>query len=265
MPNNNTEQLNNNQPELSILTRDDGATIAYNKSSGKSPGALFLTGFKSDMQGGKAIAVDKFCRDRGQAIVRFDYTGHGQSSGKFIDGTIGQWVDDAVYVLDNLTDGPQVLVGSSMGGWIMLLVALQRPDRIAGILGMAAAPDFTEELMWDAFEDEQKQALERDGFVDLPNCYEDEEPYRISRNLIVEGRDHLLLQKPIDIDVPIRLIQGLLDEDVPWQTSARLTEMLRSNDVETTFVKSGDHRLSEPRDIDRLLSILGELLDQLEQ
>ncbi len=183
MPNKNTEHLNNNQPENTILTRDDGGTIAYNRSLGKNPGVMFLTGFKSDMQGGKALAIEQFCQNRGQAFLRFDYSGHGQSSGTFDNGTIGAWVDDAVYALDNLTEGPQVLIGSSMGGWIMLLVALQRPDRITGLIGLAAAPDFTEELIWNAFSEEQKLALERDGFIDLPNCYEDLEPYRISNAL----------------------------------------------------------------------------------
>ncbi|HIJ62737.1 MAG TPA: alpha/beta hydrolase, partial [Rhodospirillaceae bacterium] len=134
-----------------ILTRSDGSTIAYNRLAGKNPGVVFLHGFKSDMTGGKALAVEAFCRDRGQAFVRFDCGGHGASSGRFEDGTIGQWLDDAVAVIDVLTDGPQVLVGSSMGGWLALLLALTRPRRVAGLLGLAAAPDFTEELIFDAF------------------------------------------------------------------------------------------------------------------
>ena len=251
--------------EPSILTRDDGATIAYHNTPGKSPGVIFLTGFKSDMTGSKAGAVEKFCRNRGQAILRFDYTGHGQSSGEFVNGTIGQWADDAVYALDKLSEGPQVLVGSSMGGWIMLLVALRRPERIAGLIGLASAPDFTEELMWDAFTDDQKSALERDGFVDLPNCYEDQEPYRISGDLIKDGRERLLLGSEIAIDAPVRLIHGIRDEDVPWKTSQRLSQQLRTEDIEVTFVKAGDHRLSEPSDLNRLTCILGELLDQLEE
>ena len=230
-------------PEPTIISRDDGATIAYHLTSGKHPGVIFLTGFKSDMTGGKAMAVEAFCHERGQAILRFDYTGHGQSSGEFEDGTIGQWAADAVYALDRLTEGPQVLVGSSMGGWIMLLTALARPERIAGLIGLAAAPDFTE---------------------DLPNCYDDQEPYRISGKLIEEGRNNLLLGAEISIDVPVRLIQGLKDEDIPWKTSARLSERLQSDNVEVTLVKSGDHRLSEPDDIDRLTRTLGGLLDQLE-
>ena len=247
-----------------ILSRDDGAAIAYHATPGTHPGVIFLTGFKSDMTGGKAMAVENFCRERGQAILRFDYTGHGQSSGAFEDGTIGQWAADAIYALDYLTEGPQVLVGSSMGGWIMLLTALARPERIAGLVGLAAAPDFTEDLMWDAFTPEQKAGMERDGYIDLPNCYDDEEPYRISGKLIEEGRNNLLLGDEIAIDVPVRLIQGLMDDDVPWKTSERLSGCLRSGDVEVTLVKSGDHRLSGPNDIDRLTRTLGGLLDQLE-
>jgi len=266
MPNNNSvDPIADDVIEPSILTRDDGATIAYHNTPGKSPGVVFLTGFKSDMTGGKAEAVDKFCRNRGQAILRFDYTGHGQSSGEFDKGTIGQWADDAVYALDTLSDGPQVLVGSSMGGWIMLLVALMRPERIAGLVGLAAAPDFTEELMWDAFTDDQKTALERDGFVDLPNCYEDQEPYRISDDLIKDGREHLLLGSEIAIEAPVRLIHGIKDADVPWKTSQRLSKQLRSEDVDVTFAKAGDHRLSEPSDLNRLTRTLGALLDQLEK
>ena len=169
-----------------ILTRDDGTTIAYHQTPGESPGVIFMTGFKSDMTGGKALALEEFCRNRGQAFLRFDYTGHGQSSGAFEDGTIGEWADDAILALDRLSDGPQVLVGSSMGGWIMLLAALARPDRIAGLVGTAAAPDFTEDMMQGALSAEQKQQLETDGFAEIPNCY-DEEPYKITKALLDEN------------------------------------------------------------------------------
>jgi len=245
-----------------ILTRDDGATIAYHRRSGKSPGVVFLTGFKSDMTGSKALAVDELCRQRDQAFLRFDYTGHGQSSGQFEDGTIGRWAEDAVHAIDHLTKGPQVLVGSSMGGWIMLLTALQRPDRVAGLVGLAAAPDFTEDLLLDAFTAEQKAVMERDGRVEIPNCYDDE-PYIISKALVDDGRDHLLLRDEIAIDAPIRLIHGLKDEDVPWQTSQKISEQVRTANVEVTFVKEGDHRLSEPHDLIRLQRSLTGLLDEL--
>ena len=248
--------------EPRIISREDGATIAYHSDPGRGPGVVFLTGFKSDMTGGKALALERFCRSEGRAYVRFDYFGHGRSSGAFADGTIGRWLDDAVFVLDRLTEGPQVLVGSSMGGWIMLLVALARPDRVAGLVGTAAAADFTQDLLDGAFDARQRRALERDGVVEIPNCY-GEEPYPITRRLIEEGRDHLLLQGEIPFDGPVRLIHGLEDEDVPWRTSLELARRLRCRDVEVRLVKGGDHRLSEPDDLERLCATLGALLDRM--
>ncbi len=244
------------------IRRSDGATIAYHYTPGKSPGIVFLTGFKSDMTGDKALALEAFARAGGQSFLRFDYTGHGASSGRFEDGTIGQWADDAVFVLDRLTAGPQVLVGSSMGGWLMLLAALKRPGRVVGLVGTAAAPDFTEDLLMGAFDAEQKAALMRNGFVPVPNCY-GTEPYVITRRLIEEGRRHLLLHAAIPITIPLRLIHGTDDRDVPWQTSIRLAEKLASQDIEITLVKNGDHRLSAPKDLERLCAVVGRLLDQL--
>jgi pimeloyl-ACP methyl ester carboxylesterase len=245
------------------IRRSDGATIAYHYTPGKSPGIVFLTGFKSDMTGDKALALEAFARARGQSFLRFDYTGHGASSGRFEDGTIGQWVEDAVFALDRLTAGPQVLVGSSMGGWVMLLAALKRPERVVGLVGTAAAPDFTEDLLWKAFSDDQRAALLRDGMVPVPNCY-DKDPYPITRRLIEEGRHHLLLHDAIPLAVPVRLIHGTDDRDVPWPTSIRLAEKLASMDVEITLVKNGDHRLSTPKDLERLCAVVGRLLDRLE-
>lgn len=212
------------------------------------------------MTGGKALALEEFCRARGQAFLRFDYTGHGQSSGVFEEGSIGQWADDAVTALDRLTEGEQILVGSSMGGWIMLLVALARKSRIRGLLGLAAAPDFTRDLMWNVFTDDQRAQMDRDGHVDLPNCYDDQEPYRISKSLIDDGWDRLLLDNPVALDIPVRLIHGLLDDDVPWKTALRIQEQLTSDDVEVQLVKNGGHRLSEPHDLDRMTRTLDALL-----
>lgn len=258
--------MNTNRAEdASILEREDGSTIAYHQSSGKHPGVIFLTGFKSDMTGSKATALENYCQNRGQAFLRFDYTGHGQSSGQFIDGSIGQWADDALYALDKLTEGPQVLVGSSMGGWIMLLTALKRPERVAGLVGIAAAPDFTEDLMWNQFSKDQQATLLEQGYVDLPNCYEDQEPYRITKKLIEDGRDQCVLTGELPLSMPIRLIQGIKDVDVPWQTAGRIMEKVASQDVEINYVKEGDHRLSEPHDLDRLTRTLDRLLDQLEE
>ena len=245
-----------------ILTRKDGGAIAYSQIHGKTPGVVFLAGFKSDMTSTKALALEAFCRNRGHAFLRFDYTGHGQSSGDFKDGTIGEWSSDAVLALDCLCDGPQVLIGSSMGGWIMLLAAIARSEKVAGLIGTAAAPDFTEDLIRNKFSMEQIDQLENRGFVEIPNCYS-EEPYIISKELLDEGRKHLLLRTKIPIDCPVRLIHGDADQDVPWQTSLQIAKNLRSQNVEVLFVKRGNHRLSEPQDLDRLCRTLERLLDHL--
>lgn len=234
-----------------ILLRPDGARIAYERIPGKAPGVMFLGGFHSDMTGTKATALETHCRAAGRAFVRFDYTGHGLSSGKFDEGTIGQWAADAVAVMDEVAEGPQVLVGSSMGGWIMLLAALARPERIAGLVGVAAAPDFTEDLIWNELPEEAREAMACEGQWIRPSEY-DETGYPITMRLIEEGRDHLLLRGSIDIRCPVRLIHGEEDEDVPWQVSHRLSSALRSEDVTLTLVKGGDHRLSEPADLERL-------------
>jgi len=247
-----------------FLKHNDGTTIAYHSTSGKSPGVVFLPGFKSDMTGTKAITAETLCQKRGNAFVRFDYQGHGQSSGDFNDGCIGDWAKDTHDVIEQLTSGPQVLIGSSMGGWIMLLATLMAPKRICGLLGIAAAPDFTEKLIWNAFSDQQKKDMETTGYVDIPNCYEGPD-YRITKKLIDDGRNHLLLDNDIPITCPVRLIHGQLDEDVPWQTSLETSQKLISEDVEVTLVKSGDHRLSEADDLKRFENILTRLLDQLER
>ena len=252
--------------EPGILTRSDGATIAYHRipageSRARAPGLIFLGGFMSDMTGSKACALEAFAAARGQAFVRFDYLGHGASSGRFEDGTIGRWAADAVAVLDELSEGPQILVGSSMGGWIMLLAALARPRRIAGLVGIAAAPDFTEDLIWDRLDAEARAALARDGVFYQPSDY-DEAPYPITMGLIEEGRAHLLLRAPIALRCPVRLIQGMADPDVPWKTALKLSERLESSDVEVTLIKGGGHRLSEPDDLARLTRVVGALSDR---
>jgi pimeloyl-ACP methyl ester carboxylesterase len=243
-----------------ILTRPDGATIAYNRLAGNSPGVVFLSGFMSDMEGTKALALEEHCQQRGQAYLRFDYSGHGQSSGAFVDGTIGAWAEDAIYAIEQLTEGPQVLVGSSMGGWIMLLAALHLKDKVCGLLGLAAAPDFTEDLIESELTGEQRQIMARDGFVEIPCDYDDGEPYTITQKLIDDGRNNLLLGGDIALAQPVRLIQGLKDNDVPWETALKLQEKLLSRDVEVTLIKDGDHRLSEPADLKRLSVTLDALL-----
>ncbi len=233
-------------------------SIAYHASPGKSPGVVFLGGFMSDMTGTKATALEAHCRSRGRAFVRFDYFGHGETDGDFIDGTIGRWSADAIAVLDRLTEGPQILVGSSMGGWIMLLAALARPERIHALVGIAPAPDFTEDLMWDAFEPDVQTRLQSDGIIELPSDYDDG-PYRIAFRLIEEGRDHLLLRQAIPLTCPVRLIHGMADSSVPWRVSLALADALDSDSVTMTLIKGSGHRLSEPDDLDRLFTALDEL------
>lgn len=249
-------------PAARIVTRDDGATIAYHRSPGATPGVVFLTGFRSDMTGGKAVALEAACRARGRAFLRFDYTGHGQSSGTFTDGTIGQWAEDAVFAIERLTEGPQVLVGSSMGGWIMLLAALRLGARIAGLVGIAAAPDFTEDVMWQAADSVMREALTRDGVWHEPSAYSPE-PTPITLRLLEEGRRHLLLRTPIPLACPVRLIHGMGDADVPWQTSLRLAERLDSRDVELILVKDGDHRLSTGADLERLTRVVEDVCQRV--
>ena len=243
---------------------DDGEAIAYHLTPGKSPGVVFLTGFKSDMTGGKALALEAFCKARGQAYLRFDYFGHGKSSGDFIDGSIGRWAADAIFVIDKLTEGAVVLVGSSMGGWIMLLAALARKNRVSGLLGVASAPDFTVDLMEEAFTEDQKRELAETGRLVVPNCHEGRDGYEIGVGFLEEGRNHLLLRAPINVACPVRLIHGMRDEDVPWTTSLEIQKRLASRDVEVILVKSGDHRLSTEADLDRLARTLERLLNQIE-
>lgn len=244
------------------LKAPDGEIIAYVRTPGRSPGVVFLTGYKSDMTGQKALALEAFCRQRGNAFVRFDYLGHGQSSGQFTDGTIGRWRDDAVLVLDRLTAGPQVLVGSSLGGWIMVLAALRRRERVAGLLGVASAPDFTEDLVATKLSPAERQRLEAEGVIRLPDPYGGE-PTTVTRRIIEEGRKHLLLGGEIPLTCPARLIHGLDDEEVPWETSLRLAERLKSVDCEVILVKGGSHRLSEAADLERLTATLDRLLTAL--
>ena len=250
-------------PPPQTITREDGTVIAYHRTPGRTPGVVFLTGYKSDMTGQKAIRLEAFCRQRGVAFLRFDYFGHGTSSGEFIDGTIGRWADDAVFVLDRLTEGPQVLVGSSLGGWIMLLAARARPRRIAGLVGVAAAPDFTEDLILPALSPSDRAVLESKGVLPVFSPY-DPEPTPVTRLILDEGRRHLVLRSRIPLTCPVRLIHGMRDPDVPWRTSLRLGDQLASEDVEITLVKAGDHRLSEPQDLDRLCEVLESLLRRLQ-
>lgn len=220
---------------------------------------MFLGGFMSDMTGTKATALEAFCKSRGQAFLRFDYFGHGASTGAFRDGTIGRWRDDALAVIDRLTEGKQILVGSSMGGWIMLLAALARPKRVAALVGIAPAPDFTEDLLWPSFTPEEQRRLLAEGAITIASQY-DPRGYTVTRRLVEEGRDHLLLSGTVKIACPVRLLHGMKDDDVPWKTSLRLAERLAGEDVRVTLVKNGDHRLSTEADLALLQRTLEEFL-----
>ena len=223
---------------------------------------IFCTGFKSDMTGGKALALESWCTGAGRQFTRFDYQGHGASSGKFKDGTIGEWKSDAVAILDEVTSGPQIVVGSSMGGWIAFLLAVARTERIAGIVGIAPAVDFTQALLWPRMTDEARRQIEEEGVWYRPSEY-DPEPYPITRTLIEEGRNNLLMPGPIPFHGPVRLIHGMLDEAVPWEHSLKIADAVASDDVELSFIKDGEHRLSRDSDLNRLISAVQNVIERV--
>jgi len=221
---------------------------------------VFLPGFMSDMAGEKASMLAAFCAGRGQAFLRFDYSGHGASGGAFEDGTIGRWTEDALCVIDRTTEGPLVLAGSSMGGWIALLVARARPERVAGLVGIAAAPDFTERLMWAAMMPAEREVLLRSGVLRVPSAYGGEQA--ITLGLIEDGRRHLLLDAPIRVRCPVRLLHGQRDEEVPWETAMALAAALESQDVRVTLVKDSGHRLSRKQDLALIRDVAASLLGE---
>ncbi len=226
-----------------ILETPQGRRLAYHKSEGTGPTIVFLGGLKSDMEGTKAVHLEAWAQARGQGFLRFDYSGHGESSGAFEDGCIGDWHADTVAAVDALTDGPLVVVGSSMGGWQALLLARQRPARLAGLVTIAAAPDFTEDGYWASFSDAQKQALETVGHVELPSDYV--EPYVITKRMIEDGRAQLVLRKPLHLPFPVRFLQGTADTAVSTQTAVRLLDHATGPDMHLELVKDADHRFSD--------------------
>ncbi len=261
---------------LQIGETTERRAIAVRQRDGALPGLFWLSGYKSDMKGIKAEALARWAEAQGRACVRFDYSGHGESGGEFTDGTIGRWLEDSLAVFDACCRGPQVLVGSSMGGWLALLLvrALRGraaseppsqagekvrtvPASVAGLVLIAPAIDFTEELMWKRFTPAIKNELAEKGVWTRPSAYS-EEPYLVTRRLIEEGRGHLLLGGMIETGCPVRILQGVEDPDVPWQHAVELTSRLACDDVVLTLVKDGDHRLSRPEDIERLLGAVAE-------
>jgi pimeloyl-ACP methyl ester carboxylesterase len=237
--------------------------IAVRARTGSPPGLFWLSGFNSDMRGTKAIALDAWAAERNRACVRFDYSGHGESGGAFVDGTIGRWLEETVAVFEQFCAGPQVVIGSSMGGWMALLLAREmarRPARrasLAGLVLIAPAPDFTEELMWKNFSPEARHEIETNGVWLRPSAYG--EPYPITRALIEEGRNHLLLGGSIDVGCPVRILQGAQDPDVPWRHAFALAHRLPADDVVLTMIQDGDHRLSRPQDIARMIAAVAEI------
>jgi len=238
--------------------RGDGVELAWISQAGRSPTVVFLPGFRSDMTGEKASLLAAHCAEAGQAMLRFDYSGHGASGGAFEDGTIGRWTQDALAVIAARTEGKLVLVGSSMGGWVALLAARTLGPRLAGLIGIAAAPDFTEDLMWQAMTFEERARLMECGVVHAPSQYG--EPFPITRKLIEDGRDHLILGEAIRLDCAVRLLHGQRDPDVPWETALRIAEQATAEDVRVVLIKDGDHRLSRPQDLGLLRATLTEVV-----
>ena len=235
--------------------------IAYRRRTGHGPGIVFLGGFKSDMEGTKAQALDAWAAATGRAFLRFDYSGHGSSSGAFEEGAIGDWAEDAMAAIGALTEGPQVLVGSSMGGWIALLVAKAMPARVAGLVGIAAAPDFTEDSLWDRMTAADRTALLRDGRVERASAYS-EAPYVYTRRLIEDGRRHLVLRAPLRLACPVRLLQGTADEDVPVAVAERFFAHIEGPDVRLTLVKAADHRFSTPGCLRLITAMVADIVEE---
>ncbi len=243
------------------LTTAQGRRIAYHQLPGDGPGIVFLGGFKSDMEGTKAVHLEAWARRNNRAFLRFDYSGHGQSSEAFTDGSIGDWAEDALAAIGALTAGPQVLVGSSMGGWISLLTARSQPEKVAGLVTIAAAPDFTEDSMWAGFDDAQRAELMEKGQIALPSEYDD--PYIITRRLIEEGRSSLVLRDPLPLPFPVRFLQGTADVDVDMSVALRLLDHAQGPDMRLTLVDGADHRFSDPECLALIETTVEEVLARL--
>ena len=244
--------------ETGRLDRGDGTELAWARLPGRGPTVVFLAGFRSDMEGSKAIALRDACAARGQSFLRFDYSGHGASGGVFEEGCIGEWAGDAATVLERLTEGELVLAGSSMGGWISMLMLRRFPERVRGFLGIAAAPDFTRRLMWPAFSEAQRETLMREGVLWLDSPYGP--PVPITRKLIEDGDRQSVLDRPLEFSGRVRLLQGMRDAEVPWSTAADIAATLTSGDLRITLVKTGQHRLAEPEELALLTETLAEFL-----
>ncbi|GEO13947.1 alpha/beta hydrolase [Microvirga aerophila] len=239
----------------------DARHIAVLSRDGKGPPVVWLGGFKSDMRSTKAAVIDEWAERTGRAFLRFDYSGHGESEGAFEAGTISRWLEETVSVMEGFVTSRPILVGSSMGGWISLLAARRltetRPDLApAGIILIAPAVDMTERLMWDRFPEEIRKTVEETGVYHRPSAYSPEEPYPITKKLIEDGRSHLLFGRPVQTGCPVHILQGMEDPDVPWSHALQLVEHLPGDSVSLTLIKDGDHRLSRPEDLERLIQAI---------
>lgn len=250
-------------PDPNFIDTAQGRRLAFHQSPavGAGPGIVFLGGFMSDMEGTKAVHLEAWAKARGQAFLRFDYSGHGRSSGAFSDGCIGDWFEDAVAAISSLTTGPQILVGSSMGGWLSLLCAREMPGRIAGLITIAAAPDFTEDSMWAGFDAAQRQKILDTGQIEIPSDYG--APYVITRRLIEDGRTRLVLRTPLALPFPTRFLQGTADRDVDMSVALRLLEHAEGPDMRLTLVKGADHRFSDDRCLDLITKSVEEVLTKI--
>jgi len=254
--------------DIQYLSRPDGTRLAYcatpaAASQTDKPGILFCGGFKSDMTGSKALALEAAAQQRGAGFVRFDYFGHGQSDGAFLDGSIGRWKEDTLAILrevsPKVSHAPQIVIGSSMGGWLATLAALAQPDRVAALVLIAPALDFTEDLMWAQMTEPQRKVLLRDGILREPSQYSDQ-PYEYTLKLITEGRDHMILKPGISFDKPVRILQGMEDPDVPYQHAVKTAAAFQGPDTRLILLRDGDHRLSRPQDLDLLIDTVWSLL-----
>lgn len=240
-----------------FLNTASGRRIAYHKTDGAGPLVVFLGGYKSDMEGTKAVWLEDWAKAQGRGFLRFDYSGHGQSSEAFVDGCIGDWADDAQAVIEAVTDGPLVLVGSSMGGWISLLMTQRLKGRVAGLVTIAAAPDFTEDSFWAGFDEDQRRVLEANGQLELPSDYP--EPYIITRRLIEDGRSNLVLRSPLALPFPVRFLQGTADTSVSTATALRLLEHAQGDDMRLLLVDGADHSFSTPDCLEVIASAIAEV------
>ncbi|XP_014051662.1 palmitoyl-protein thioesterase ABHD10, mitochondrial [Salmo salar] len=247
---------------VQYATRPDLPKLAYRKVKGKSPGVVFLPGFASNMGGKKAEALEEFCKSLGHAYIRFDYTGCGSSEGEMVDGTVGTWKRDVLYVLDELVEGPQILVGSSMGGWLMCLAAIARPEKTAAMVGISTAADHFV-TVFNTLPIEARKEIEEKGQWVVPTKHNEEGSITFTTEFLKEAEQHCVLQSPIPVTCPVRLIHGMKDQDVPWHISMQLAERVLSNDVDVILRKHGQHRMAEKEDIKLIVYTIDDLIDKL--